>query len=276
MASVGLYLDSAGGLQPKDETMRQGTDRLTELETPLWSMTFLGDLAIQGLEVRITSFRTRKAAELLALLALQPGKLFSRDTLVETLWPERDPQASLGQLRVELSSLRKQLEPAGVAEGSVLAKDRSTLRLRVGAISTDVGRFEQLLVQAQRSNEAAIRVRWLRQAVELYGGELLPSLHSDWIEAARQRLAERYEEALLQRAYGLLDLGQRDEAREMARRAVAANPLQEEAHALLIRLYTMDGWLGRARRLFTSFEAHMKDELGVAPSEELRRMVGQY
>jgi len=66
----------------------------------------------------ITHFRTRKAAELLAFLALHRGHAHPREAICELLWPDDDPLQTRHRLSVALSSLRAQFEPRGIPPGS--------------------------------------------------------------------------------------------------------------------------------------------------------------
>lgn len=107
---------------------------------PVWTVELFGGLRALPYPSgeAISRFRTRKAAALLARLAYRLGDPLTRDELVETLWPYADPDAALARLAVELTSLRRQLEPTGVARGTVLRADRFTLSLAPAAVATDV------------------------------------------------------------------------------------------------------------------------------------------
>jgi DNA-binding SARP family transcriptional activator len=240
---------------------------------PIWSISLFAELAAERNGVRFDTFRTRKAAELLAVIALRAGHTFSRDSLVELLWPERDPKTGLAQLRVELSSLRTGLEPNDIERGSILATDRNTIRLNRRAVVTDVALFEQAISQVRQANEVTQKVYHLRKAVELYGGELLPGLDSDWIEQERRRLAERQLWALIELATLLPKEGQAALAFDYAHRATNHDPLDEQAHEVLIRLYVSEGRLTMARTIYQRFAARFKAELGVEPAQTLRQLI---
>jgi DNA-binding SARP family transcriptional activator len=132
-----------------------------------WQIELLGWLrATQGDRV-VSRFRTRKTAALLAYLASHSHRSHPRDALVELFWPESDPGVARTALRVALSSLRRQLEPPGMADGRVLLADRNTVRLNLSAIASDVARFEVALDTATRAADGAERSAtrgWTRRA----------------------------------------------------------------------------------------------------------------
>src|SRR5579871_5313063 len=87
----------------------------------------------------IRRFRSRKVGALLAYLALHLDHPCPREALYIALWPEEDDlKAVANRLRVALTSLRHQLEPAGVPFGTVLdASDPSRVRLRAETVWCD-------------------------------------------------------------------------------------------------------------------------------------------
>src|SRR5262249_4938598 len=150
-----------------------------------------------------------------------------------------DLDAARHKLSVALSALRRELEPAGVPDGSVLLADRVTVALSPGAVSTDVEAFEAALraaAEGDRSGDDAARTRQLEAAVALYQGPLLPGYYEEWVLAEQRRLAERYLQALRALARQRERAGDWEGALDCARRAVHADPLREESHQELIRL----------------------------------------
>src|SRR5438876_10780845 len=85
----------------------------------------------------ITRFRAREFGSLLAYLAYHLPHPQPRDWLVDLFWPDAEPEAGGNNLRVALSSLRRQLaRPAG--GGAILEADREFVRLVPAAVATDV------------------------------------------------------------------------------------------------------------------------------------------
>src|SRR5207247_1886654 len=125
----------------------------------------------------------------------------------------------------------------GVPAGSVLIADRFSVQLNPAVVVTDVSEFESGLRSASGARSAIERTQSLERAVDLYKSELLPGYYEEWIEVERERLADAHLQTL--RAL----VRQRAKAKDLsgalgfARRLVAANPLIEESHRDLIRLY---------------------------------------
>src|SRR5207253_8814316 len=108
---------------------------------------------------------------------------------------------------------------------------------------------------------------------ELYRGELLPGSFQDWILPERQRLAEAHLQAL-QTLVALLDeRGDRPQALQWSRRAVAADPLCAESHHALIRLLIAAGQFDAARAQYEQGEELLERELGSTLSPEIHSLV---
>src|SRR5262249_4795927 len=195
-------------------------------------------------------------------LAYHLPRSHPRDALIELLWPEGDLQSGRHNLSVALSWLRQQLEPPGVPEGAVLVADRTFVRLNPAAVTTDVAEFEAALQAAERAGSAAERVELLTRAVELYGGELLAGYYEEWLLGPREWLTERYFQGLGQLIALLEAAGEAQRALVYARQGVSVDPLREEAHRELMRLWGVAGQPEAGLRQFRELERLLKEELG--------------
>src|SRR5579871_365748 len=197
-----------------------------------------------------TRFRTQKTASLLGYLACFLHRSHPREELIDLFWPNADLGAGRSSLRTALASLRRQLEPPGVVEGTVLMADRLSVRLQSESVSTDVDAFERTLQRARRTEDLRDRERELSAAIALYGGPLLSGFYDDWVLRERTRLEQSYILALRDLVATLETLEEWEPAIEMGHRLVVAEPLSEEGHLTLIRLYAALGQTSAARRQF--------------------------
>ncbi len=235
-----------------------------------WRITLLGALRAERAGRVIDRFRSRKAAALLATLALRPGRDHAREELVERLWPECEPRAGRGNLSRELTSLRRQLEPPGVPPGAVLCAGRDRIRLAAAAVETDAAAFEDAIAAARRASGAAERAAQLARAVALYDGELLPGHYDDRVLAERDRLRAAFLASAHELVLAEERAGHPDRAIGLARRAAAADPLREEARRDVMRLLAASGRPDEALRQYRDLERRLVGELGAPPSAVTR------
>jgi len=108
----------------------------------------------------------------------------------------------------------------------------------------------------------------LRQAIQLYRGDLLEGFYDDWALLERERLRELYLQAL-EKLIGLdKAAGRYDQALNLALSLTNADPLQEAAHREVMRLYFV---LHRPQAALKQFEVCreiLDEELAVAPDAE--------
>jgi DNA-binding SARP family transcriptional activator len=241
----------------------------------VWSFQMLGRFRLTQGERSIGRFRTLKAAGVLAYLAVHRHRSHPRETLIEIFWPEAEPDSGRHSLSLALSSLRHQLEPPGVPAGSVIVADRSSVELNPDAFTTDVMEFEQALRLAARAPEEGQKERHLAGAVERYAGPLLPGFYEEWVLNEQARLAERFVQAVRQ----LLDLmsrrGDPVQALELARRAIAVDPLREDLHADLMRFLMAGGQPAAPLAQYRELERLLAEELGETPGPAVQCLARQ-
>jgi predicted ATPase/DNA-binding SARP family transcriptional activator len=241
-----------------------------------WELRLLGGLSARwgGAGGRVIErFRSQKAASLLAYLALEPERTHAREELADLFWPDADDvEAARANLRQALATLRRELEgddaaPPGAA---VQADGRAFVRLNPDVVRTDARRFEAALARAGAATAPADALPLLEEAVSLYAGPLLPGVSEPWAAQARARLAAAHLSALDRLCALRAAHGDNAGALAAARRALAADPLSERAHAAVVRLLRVAEGEAAARRHYDEAVRVLGDKLGVAPSPELR------
>lgn len=240
----------------------------------LWQIHLLGGLRLErGSEV-VTRFRSQKFGMLLAYLALFPRRVHSREELADLLWPDADVEAGRTNLRTALASLRRQLEGPNAAPNSVLcAQGHTHVSLNPEGFRTDVNAFEAALAAATQTADQKQKAAHLLVAVGQYNGHLLPGCYESWALSERDRLADAHRHALRE----LADLheaeGDFDHSLDFARRAVSADPTQEDAHAHVIRLLMATDQTGAAQRQFDELARILKEQWDGEPSPAVRALL---
>lgn len=193
----------------------------------IWHVELLGSLQAVHIDGTVVShFRTSRASLLLAILALQPGKPYSREWLCEMLWPEGDPVRQRERLRYELTVLRRVLgEEAIVTDGNQEVRLHPTLK-------SDVQQFDAAFAQASRTHTIQERITLLQQAVTLYKGDFIPGRYLpegsppeyDWIEQNRYRLQSAFGKVVVKLLADRESLGQWDDALHLRQEATERFP----------------------------------------------------
>ncbi len=199
----------------------------------------------------------------MARLALQPGQPLSRQRLAYDFWPDSNET----QARTNVRNLLYKLKQAWPTYANVIKSNRRDLVWRMDApITVDVGGFETALGQAEQAVDASSRARALAQSAEVYTGDLLPDLYSDWVLGERDRLRGRFAACLESLIPALLDLRRPDEALTWAKTLQRHDPLHESAYRLTMTVYAALGDRSAALRTYHACATSLEQELGVAPS----------
>ncbi len=237
-----------------------------------WHIELLGGLSVTRDGERTTKFATQKTAALLAFLAFYRGKPYLRDTLVEMLWPEADPSQGRSRLSTLLSYLRHLLEPPGIAPGTMVRADRSTVEMNADLIATDVARWESALSRAAKATGTREQVALLEQARCVYGGDLLPGFYETWIAEQQPRLREKHADTLLALALGLSKLGDAAAAVAVLDEAIAADPYREALVRLQMRCYAAIGRMESAFDVYRRLSDRLREDLDTPPAAATRSL----
>jgi len=105
------------------------------------------------------------------------------------------------------------------------------------------------------------------------GGDLLPGWYEDWVLLERERLGQLRAHALEVVAQRLAEAGRHGLAVQAAYAAVRAEPLRESAHRTVVRVLIAEGNLAEAMRVYQRFRGMLREELGIAPTPQMTRLV---
>jgi predicted ATPase/DNA-binding SARP family transcriptional activator len=216
----------------------------------------------------------RKNIALVAYLAVT-RQHHTRETLVTLLWPELEPSRGRAGLRRNLSLLNK------VLDGEWLVVDRELVGTDPDAdLWLDVEQFRSLL-SAWRDHghpETDVCVDCLvalAQAVSLYRGDFLAGFSlsdsagfDEWQFFQTDSLRRELASALERLVRGHSDRGAYESAIRYALRWLALDPLHEPVQRWLMLLYARAGQRAAALRQYQECARILKEELGLAPSEE--------
>ncbi|MFJ2742922.1 AfsR/SARP family transcriptional regulator [Streptomyces sp. NPDC087440] len=214
---------------------------------------------------------------LLAVLLLHVNRPVSRETLVEAVWGTAPPGRAVNLVQRHAAGLRRVLEPDRPAR----APSRLLNWTAAGYLLTvPAGALDCALLTEQRERGRAARAAGdlpaaaeaLHAALDLWQGRLCEGLASPLLDAERDRWEEQRLGVLEERIEVDLALGTDADLVGELRRLIAAHPLRERLHSLLMRTLHRAGRQGEALRAYQGARRLLADELGIEPGAELRRV----
>ena len=201
-------------------------------------------VAVNGRPVSIDSWRSRRAADLVKLLSLEPGHHLHREQVMETLWPDLPVEAASANLRKAVHYARRAL---GAADAIQLHGGLLTLWPN-GPLDIDLDRFHREAAEALAAGDAHACAR----AAAMYVGDLLPAdRYEAWTGEARTRARDRY--IALLKAAGNWD------------RVLELDQTDEGAHRALMQRYLEAGDRRSAIRQFERLRDALREHIGVGP-----------
>ncbi|MDH3236792.1 MAG: adenylate cyclase, partial [Alphaproteobacteria bacterium] len=222
-------------------------------------ITLLGGFAVKANGVPL-ALPTRKAEALLAFLALKPGVARRRERIAATLWPRSGEAQARGSLRQTLTTIRKTLQPAGVAG---IISDGDTLHLDPEGVSVDAARLETALADGSTAE--------LARAAELYAGDLLDGFwlneepFEEWLAVERTRIRESALEAMRRQLDHHAEAGQTAAGLALGERLLALDPTVEAAHRAMMRLHAASGGRSAVVKQYRRCRDVLARELQVEP-----------
>lgn len=212
----------------------------------------------------------------LAALALRPGTLVSHEQLLDGVWGASPPKSGRKVLPSYVYELRQALDAQGTGPAeSVIRGEPGGYRFAVDEIRLDVADLAEQVDRAQHAKacgDPATAVDGLSAALALFDGEPLAGLPGPFADAERQRLLQRRRTVRLERLECLVLLARFADALDELAGLSASEPCDESLAALRMRALYGSERQAEALSVYQDVRERLRDELGVDPGDELRRV----
>lgn len=215
-----------------------------------------------------------KAADLLALVLLAPGRRVLREAAAEALWPDARGEQSRKSIRQALWQIHRATDDGLTGDDRLVVSDGETVGINPGrSLWVDAAVFSQAVRRAQEPaplDEAELAR--LAAAADLYRGPLHAGCYDEWCLAPRARLEDRCLTLLDRLSREAERQGALESAIGWAQRLLEIEPAHERSHRRLMRLYVHLGDRTRALRQLTECRTVLAQQLGIRPdalTEEL-------
>ena len=211
--------------------------------------------------------RQPKRLALLAYLASPaPGTWHRRDLLLALFWPELDTARARTSLRSALYSLRQAL-----GEDVLRARGDEEVSIEPARMTTDLADVWM-----------AIRENRPSDALEGYGGELLPGLFpadsegfQRWLEDERTRLRNAVTSAGLSSLVALERDRRLSDALAVARKILEIQPDDETVVRRIMSLHDALGDRAGGLKVFESYRSRLAGDFGAEPASETIVLAGR-
>jgi DNA-binding SARP family transcriptional activator/tetratricopeptide (TPR) repeat protein len=221
----------------------------------------------EGAEIAIHRPRQRT---LLGFLLARVDNPPSRDQVIETLWPESDPEDGVNSLNQSVYQLRRVIDPR-YRDGEspqYLISTVDIVALDPSLVATDLQAFRALSHTFEKG--AGVNVRALgNELVDLVGGEFLAELvYDDWATSFRIAVHAEVRQVLMRLTEDPWLASYPDLGLRAATKLADLDPYDELAHLAMARCLHVAGRREAARRVIRRFLARLRDDLGESPEAD--------
>ena len=256
---------------PKLVAAKPESVALIDFSRPLVAYAFgKTEVLVHGTPVR--DWRSIKACELLFFL-LDRGQPVRKEVILDTLWPDQDLAQVDNLFRTTLHRLRKATSPEWIK------REGDSYGLSV-SFSYDVANFKKLLQQGDHLDalsDSASQAQcqqafeYYQAASELYRGDYLTNMYSDWCIERQEELSVLYIEGLLKQAELAIRLGLAEEVLTSLARCLTLDPCNEAAHLLRLRFYLRSKNTTMLSQSYQAYCQVLQQELKAKPSPEIQK-----
>lgn len=249
---------------------------MTSLEIHLF-----GNVRVNATDSSSTLRMTHISQALFAYLVLNRHQTLSRESLADLFWSESSQEKARSSLGTALWRLRRALEPNADTSWSSYLVTTPGGDVGFNCDSDywlDIEAFEITMDRALDCSAGEIddsQVHDLEQALKFYSRELMEGFYDDWVLRERERIRTLYITGQLRLIEYYQRRGDYERSIYHAQQILQSDPLREEIHRHLMRLYVQSGQRPRALRQYEVCQATLKEEMGIPPMSETQALYAQ-
>jgi DNA-binding SARP family transcriptional activator len=259
----------------KDVARRRSQEAAEAAKPVVCEVRLLGGLHVRAPHgvVSERDWTKRKSRLLFSMLVARGGTDVPRGEIIEYLWPDMDEERGLSNFYVVWSAMKRALSPRGSDQSSPFVQHAHGVCRIVGEnVISDLDQFKAATSRARAAHadrDPQAELAALRQALELYRGDVLPGdVYDDWFGAVRERFKHDYEDAALRAGRLFTELGEPLEGLSVLRAASEHNPWREDIYQEILRLQIDTGQRAAAIETYLACRSRLVDDLGIDPSRE--------
>jgi len=204
-------------------------------------------------------------------LLVNIGKEVRREFLAELFWRGSSAGRSRSALNSAICRIKRQLVDV---EGVEVVCDGPAVFLGITeTVKVDVQELTETVhsISLSETMSAGLADR-LYKALDVCDAPFLDGVTSDWVLTERERM---FNIQIRGKTILMHWLGQQrryEDALDIGRRLLAADPARETTQCEMMWLYVLNGQRAQALRQFQEFRCWLKSELGIEPMQETRAL----
>lgn len=246
-----------------------------EKKTDILKVQMFGPLSFYAMDHSLDrkGIRSDKAVKLLAYLLIYRNREIPVQELMEIFWPDDKTLNPAGALKNLMYRLRAILKKTWGDADWILTGKGSYQWNPCIPVFLDAELFEQKCKEGKLCEKQEEKLRYYRQAVQLYTGRFLPEFSEEhWIMVLASYYHSQYLNCVKILACLLEKAGCYEEMEECCSTAVGMDPLDEQIQTLYLKSLILGNKKEMAFTQYKEVERLLFDNLGVRPSAEFQKL----
>lgn len=204
-------------------------------------------------------------------LLVNRGRESRREYLADLFWRSSTPERQRSALNSAVWRIKRQLR--GV-DGIDLCCDGPAIFLQIDdSVGMDARELTEIVLSLAPDDDMSEAVAGrLRRALEACDAPFMDGVTSDWVLTERERLFNLQIRGLTLLMHWLGQQRKYEDALEIGRRLLAADPARESAQCEVMWLYMLNGQRAQAIRQYKLFRAWLRQELDIEPMPETKAL----
>ena len=204
-------------------------------------------------------FVTKKTKELFAYFILKVDRTIYRDELLNSLFPNSDPQKALNNFYVTLYRLKKAIESIGLNDKEYLILGENGITYLKNGVCpyTDIARF---ILKKESLN--ADNINLVQDYIDAYNEKLFQEMDTNWLDDEKNWIEIQMELFMLQVATYYEKQNEYDKAENVLIKLISVNELSVQAYEALLYLYMRSNNHYAYRTLYKNYGNLVKNEIG--------------
>jgi LuxR family maltose regulon positive regulatory protein len=249
------------------------------------SINMLGSVEVlreQGRKLAPDAWTLSRALRILCFIASHQNHRATKDTIVETFWPDTPLEDIDKNFWPTISYIRRALNSDQVVKKNFIRYRESAYYLNPEFVYLlDIEEFERMIAAARAHNREGNGEGFTnaaRRAVELYRGEFLEESYDKWVEEPRAYYRNVYFATLKELADHYHHVEEYEQAIVYSKMILSRDAYREDVHRQLMDAYALIGNRAAVREQYENLKDLLMEELGVAPLPETvatyKRLIG--
>jgi len=225
------------------------------------------------------AWTTRRARDIFCHIATSRHRRVDKDVLIDIFWPDEDFEAVEKNFHPTISHIRKALNSRQSFKQNFLVFRDGAYQLNPELVySIDTEEFDGLITAAEnakREKDTKEFRRNLEAAHALCRGEFMAGVYEVWADERRHYYKEQFTRVLS--ALAKLSFSEKSwsGALKFANEALKEDPYREDMHRLVMKVFAAQSKPAALKEHFEAMQTILKQELGVDPAPETRRVYAE-